>query len=139
MRRIDMIICHCSATPKGRDCTVEDIRRWHMAPPKRWKDIGYHYVIHLDGSVHAGRPVSQIGAHCKGKNRYSIGICYVGGCKKDGKTPEDTRTPEQKAAFVQLLTELHRRFPHATLHGHREFAPKACPSFDVQEYQYIFK
>lgn len=139
MRRINKIICHCSATPEGRDYTVEDIRRWHMAPPNRWSDIGYHYVIYRDGTIHTGRPIGQVGAHCKGYNRYSIGVCYIGGCAKDGKTPKDTRTAEQRAAFVKLLTELHQRFPKATLHGHREFAKKACPSFDVVEYQYIFK
>ena len=103
-----------------------------------WRDIGYHYLIYRDGSIHTGRPVSQVGAHCYGYNKHSIGICYVGGCAKDGKTPKDTRTPEQKQALALLLTELHRQFPKATLHGHREFARKACPSFDCDEYDYIF-
>lgn len=139
MRRINEIIVHCSATAEGKAFTTADIRRWHMSPPNNWRDIGYHYVIELDGSIHKGRPIEQIGAHAKGHNRYSIGICYVGGCAKDGKTPKDTRTPEQKQALTQLLTELHRQFPKATLHAHREFANKACPSFDCHaDYDYIF-
>ena len=140
MRRIDEIIVHCAATPEGRPFTTADIRRWHTSPPNNWKDIGYHYVIELDGSIHQGRPVEQVGAHCRqgGHNRHSVGVCYVGGCAKDGKTPKDTRTPAQKEALARILTELHRRFPEATLHGHREFANKACPSFDCHEYDYIF-
>jgi hypothetical protein len=60
-------------------------------------------------------------------------VCYVGGLAKDGKTAKDTRTDAQKAALVKLITELRRQFPNATLHGHREFANKACPCFDVTE------
>ena len=74
MRHINEIIIHCSATPEGRDYTVADIDRWHKA--RGWRGIGYHYVIYRDGSVHAGRPVEQIGAHCTGHNANSIGICY---------------------------------------------------------------
>lgn len=136
MRVINKIIIHCAATPEGKDYTVEQIRQWHTSPkPKgnRWKDIGYHFVIYRDGSVHPGRPIEQIGAHTSGYNANSIGICYIGGCAKDGKTPKDTRTTEQKAALVKLVTELRRRFPNASVHGHNEFANKACPSFNVQK------
>jgi N-acetylmuramoyl-L-alanine amidase len=131
MRTISKIIVHCTATPEGRDVTVADIDRWHRQ--RGFRCIGYHYVIYLDGSVHQGRPISEIGAHCLGQNNHSIGICYVGGLAKDGKTAKDTRTDAQKAALVKLITELRRQFPNATLHGHREFANKACPCFDVTE------
>lgn len=130
MRHINEIIIHCSATPEGRDYTVADIDRWHKA--RGWRGIGYHYVIYRDGSVHAGRPVEQIGAHCTGHNADSIGICYIGGVAADGKTPKDTRTPAQRIALRELVEELRAKYPGATVHGHREFAPKACPSFDVQ-------
>jgi N-acetylmuramoyl-L-alanine amidase len=130
MRHINEIIIHCSATPEGRDYTVADIDRWHKA--RGWRGIGYHYVIYRDGSVHAGRPVEQIGAHCTGHNANSIGICYIGGVAADGKTPKDTRTPAQRIALRELVEELRAKYPGATVHGHREFAPKACPSFDVQ-------
>lgn len=136
MRVINKIIIHCAATPEGKDYTVEQIRQWHTTPKPKgngWKDIGYHFVIYRDGSVHPARPIEQIGAHTSGYNANSIGICYIGGCAKDGKTPKDTRTPEQKAALVKLVAELRRRFPNASVHGHNEFANKACPSFNVQK------
>ncbi|MGM9826994.1 MAG: N-acetylmuramoyl-L-alanine amidase [Muribaculaceae bacterium] len=136
MRVINKIIIHCAATPEGKDYTVEQIRQWHTTPKPKgngWKDIGYHFVIYRDGSVHPGRPIEQIGAHTSGYNANSIGICYIGGCAKDGKTPKDTRTHEQKAALVKLVAELRRRFPNASVHGHNEFANKACPSFNVQK------
>lgn len=89
-RYINEIIVHCSATPECKDFTVTDIKKWHLA--RGFSDIGYHYVIYRDGSVHTGRDKSKIGAHCTGHNSYSIGVCYIGGCSADGKTPKDTRT-----------------------------------------------
>ena len=136
MRVINKIIIHCAATPEGKDYTVDQIRQWHTTPKPNgngWKDIGYHFVIYRDGSVHPGRPIEQIGAHTSGYNANSIGICYIGGCAKDGKTPKDTRTHEQKAALVKLVAELRRRFSNASVHGHNEFANKACLSFNVQK------
>ena len=130
MRTINEIIIHCSATPKGRKVTVKDIDSWHRQ--RGFDGIGYHYVIYLDGSIHKGRDINRPGAHCVGHNAYSIGICYVGGCAIDGKTPEDTRTAAQRSALVKLITELRRQYPNATVHGHREYANKACPSFDVK-------
>ena len=136
MRKINEIIIHCAATREGRDFTVEDITRWHKA--RGFATIGYHYVIYRDGSIHEGRPLEQIGAHCPGHNKHSIGICYIGGCASDGKTPKDTRTPEQKEALLALLRRLKARFPNATIHGHRDFAAKACPSFDAfREYRQL--
>ncbi|MCR5314405.1 MAG: N-acetylmuramoyl-L-alanine amidase [Bacteroidaceae bacterium] len=129
MRVINEIIVHCSATPEGKDFTVEDITRWHK--DRGFQTIGYHYVIYRDGSIHKGRPLEKKGAHCLNHNAHSIGICYIGGCDKDGKTPKDTRTPEQKRALVALLKELKEKFPMATIHGHREFANKRCPCFDA--------
>lgn len=131
MRKINELIIHCSATPEGKDFTVEDIRRWHLA--RHFADIGYHYVIYRDGSVHKGRAENIAGAHCLGHNANSIGICYIGGVAKDGKTPKDTRTPQQKTALRQLVNQLKFYYAHATVHGHNEFAAKACPSFNVQK------
>lgn len=136
MRTINKIIIHCSATAEGKDYTVQQIRQWHTAPQPKgrgWRDIGYHYIIYRDGSIHAGRPVEQAGAHTLGHNAHSIGICYIGGCAADGKTPKDTRTPAQKAALVRLVAELRGKYPAATVHGHNEFANKACPSFNVRK------
>lgn len=130
MRKITKLIIHCSATPEGRDYTVADIDRWHRA--RGFKGIGYHYVIYRDGSVHPGRVVEVIGAHCTGQNANSIGICYIGGLTADGKTAKDTRTPAQKEALRNLVAELKAKYPGVTVHGHREFANKACPCFDVK-------
>lgn len=129
MRKIDKIIIHCSATPEGRDVKTETIRQWHLK--RGWSDIGYHYVIELDGTVVPGRPLERVGAHCRGENRSSIGICYVGGVDKE-MTPKDTRTEAQRGALHSLLFDLTDNFAKATIHGHNEFSSKACPSFNVQ-------
>ena len=128
-RTINEIIIHCTATPEGRECSVDEIRQWHKA--RGFSDIGYHYVIHLDGRVEEGRNVDIAGAHCTGHNANSIGVVYVGGCGKDGKAPKDTRTEAQKSALANLLIDLRKLYPRATIHGHRDFANKACPSFDA--------
>lgn len=132
MRAIIKIILHCAATPEGKDFTVADIDRWHRQ--RGFDRVGYHYVVYRDGSVHPGRPEEVIGAHCKGYNAGSIGICYIGGCAADGKTPKDTRTPAQKSALERLVKDLKAKYPGATIHGHNEFAAKACPSFDVKKW-----
>lgn len=134
-RNISKIIVHCSATPEGEDYTVEQIRKMHLS--RGFSDVGYHYIIYRDGSIHKGRPETQVGAHTTGQNTCSIGICYIGGCP-DRKTPnwnskgKDTRTSAQRAALVSLIKELKKKYPRATIHGHREFANKACPSFDAK-------
>ena len=130
MRKINEIIVHWSATPEGRAHTVADIRRWHKQ--RGFVDIGYHYVIYLDGTIHAGRALERTGAHCTGHNKNSIGICYIGGMTKDMKMAKDTRTPEQKKALHSLLKQLRKQFPGARIFGHRDFAAKACPSFDAR-------
>lgn len=153
-RRIDDIVIHCTATPEGRAVSVDQLRQDHRA--QGWSDIGYHYVVTLDGRVHLGRDVDRAGAHVAGHNAHSIGIVYVGGleAKKDGVPvsklqAKDTRTPEQKAALVALLKSLRKFYPDAKIRGHRDFSPdkngnnivepeewiKMCPSFGAaQEY-----
>ena len=131
MRNINKIIVHCSATPEGKNFSVADIRRWHLQ--RGFTDIGYHFVIYRDGSVNIGRPLQKSGAHCSGHNKNSIGVCYIGGVATDGKTPKDTRTSAQKDSLVRLITELRQQFPNASVHGHREFANKACPCFNASE------
>ena len=136
MRKINEIIVHCAATPEGKNFKAADIDRWHRE--RKMKCIGYHYVVDLDGTVEPGRPESEIGAHCLGHNQYSIGVCYVGGLAADGKTPKDTRTATQKEALLALLKKLRAKYPKASIHGHRDFAAKACPSFDAtREYKNI--
>lgn len=135
-REIKEIIVHCAATPEGKNFTVEDINKWHKE--RGFDEIGYHYVIYLDGSIHLGRNLDKAGAHCTGHNSKSIGICYIGGVAKDGKTAKDTRTLEQKKSLLELLKELKAVYPNTKIYGHRDFAKKDCPSFNASvEYKNI--
>ena len=136
-RTINRIIVHCTATPEGRVETVESNRRMHKA--KGWADIGYHYLIGLNGERWNGRNVNLVGAHCEGYNTNSIGVCYVGGCDKNMKA-KDTRTDKQKAALIALLKDLRKLYPKAKIVSHRDLdrKGKACPSFDAtNEYKNI--
>lgn len=135
MRDLKRIILHCSATPEGREVSVETIREWHTDPSPRgrgWSDIGYHYVIHLDGKIELGRPIEVQGAHVSGENEDSIGICYIGGVDAANE-PKDTMTVLQAIAFVEIVKSLRLIFGKLSIHGHNEFSTKACPSFSVEE------
>jgi N-acetylmuramoyl-L-alanine amidase len=147
-RRIDEIIIHCTATREGRELTVEQIRQDHTAPVSQggrgWSDIGYHYVVYLDGTVHEGRDIDIAGAHCTNQNAHSIGIVYVGGLEyRNGVPyaqlrPKDTRTEAQKASLLALLVDLRKLYPSARIYGHRDFARKDCPCFDAKnEYRRV--
>ena len=136
MREINKIIVHCSATREGENFEVAEIRKWHLA--RGFNDIGYHFYIDLYGEIHKGRDISKIGAHCKGHNRNSIGVCYCGGVEADGKTPKDTRLECQKESLVAVLRTLKAMYPNAVIHSHNDFANKACPSFNAtKEYENI--
>ena len=150
-RRIDEIIVHCTASPEGRDMTVEQIRKQHKA--QGWADIGYHYIIYRDGTVHLGRDVDVSGAHAADHNANSIGVVYVGGVENRPGVlyaklkPKDTRTEQQKASLLALLMDLRKLYPKAVIQGHRDLSPdknhngtiepsewiKACPSFEAKE------
>tara|TARA_B100000530_G_scaffold309641_1_gene235562 strand:- start:81 stop:509 length:429 start_codon:yes stop_codon:yes gene_type:complete len=129
-RDIDKIIIHCSATPEGRDVKTSEIKRWHTED-NGWRDIGYHFVIELDGSIHKGRAVGTSGAHTVGEN-HNIGICYVGGMDKDMQTSKDTRTDAQRIALEDLIEDIREEYPNIMVYGHRDFAKKDCPSFDAR-------
>ncbi|RVL87686.1 N-acetylmuramoyl-L-alanine amidase [Sinorhizobium meliloti] len=153
MRPIHTIIHHCTATPEGREVSVETIRGWHTK--MGWSDIGYHFVVQLDGTISNGRPLDKVGSHVAGHNTGSIGISYVGGVAKDGKTGKDTRTGAQKEALHKLTADLVKRFPSITkIAGHRDFSPdkdgdgkitqrewlKECPCYSAEpEYAYLLK
>lgn len=129
MREIDMIIIHCSATKEGKHFNVNNIRAWHRE--RGFNDVGYHYVILLDGTVQTGRPIANMGAHALGYNASSIGICYIGGLDAQGQ-PKDTRTDAQRQSMRQLVETLKNKFPKAKVIGHHDVCPhKACPCFDV--------
>lgn len=136
-RSISEIIVHCTDTKDGQPVTVEQVRQWHKA--QGWSDIGYHYLVYLDGTIHIGRDVDISGAHCKGHNTHSIGVCYVGGRSSDGKPGKDTRTPKQHEALLSLLRMLRGVYPQARIYGHRDFTNmKTCPNFDAKtEYKDI--
>ena len=134
MRTITLIVIHCSAVRPDQTSSAKDIEKWHK--DRKFKCIGYHYVIRRNGEIEPGRPEEQIGAHCVNHNRHSIGVCYEDGLDIRGQ-PADTRTAEQKAAMRRLLEKLHRRYPRALIVGHHDLNPgKACPCFDaVQVYR----
>ena len=144
-RYIDEIIVHCEATPEGEEFSDLAVDASHKARKfssyikdgKKWY-IGYHYIVHLNGDIHACRPESIIGCHASGHNSHSIGVSYVGGCpprsdKNWMKKGKDTRTPQQKASLLKLLKELKAKYPQAKILGHRDVANKACPSFDAKK------
>lgn len=139
-RRIDEIIVHCTATPEGRDLTVDQIRQDHIKN-NHWSDIGYQYVVYRDGTVHTGRDVDISGAHAEGHNSHSIGVVYVGGVENRPGVPykdlkaKDTRTDAQKASLMALLMDLRKLYPTARIIGHRDVDThgKSCPSFKAKE------
>ena len=128
------VILHCSATPEGKDYTVETIDRWHKG--NGWSCIGYHFIIYRDGTVHRGRPELTVGAHCQGHNSCSVGICYIGGLDTTGKEPKDTRTDKQKQSLIELVQDLLGRYKlkDTAIHCHNEFAKKNCPSFSISKF-----
>lgn len=133
MRLVNLIIVHCSAVRPNQTSSAAQIDAWHKK--LGWRCIGYHYVIRRDGTIEKGRSEAQAGAHCSGRNKHSIGVCYEGGLDTNG-SPADTRTDAQKASLLRLLKELKLRYPSAKIRGHRDFANKACPCFDAtKEYK----
>ena len=134
---VRFIVIHCSATRCDRDYPVEQLLHDHKA--RGFRTIGYHFYIRRSGSVTRHRKLLEVGAHIRGLNRCSIGVCYEGGLDASG-IPADTRTPEQKARLEELLWKLHKVFPKALIVGHRDLpgVEKACPCFQCDEYRSLF-
>lgn len=142
MRHINSIIIHCSATRPEQDIGADIIRHWHQR--QGWRDIGYHHIIRRDGTLELGRAETQAGAHVKGHNAHSIGICLIGGIDAQGR-PEPNYTQEQLHTLRHLVDEIKARHPIRTILGHRDCSPdkdgngivephewvKHCPCFDV--------
>ena len=147
MRKINLIVIHCSATRADRSLTPDDLEMQHRR--RGFNGTGYHYYIRKDGTVHLTRPIERIGAHVKGFNSNSVGICYEGGLDAHG-CPADTRTSEQRAALRLLVHQLLETFPGSRVCGHRDLSPdlngngeiepeewvKQCPCFDVSKEKY---
>ncbi len=130
MRRITLIVIHCSAVKPDQQSSAAQIDSWHRQRGFHL-GIGYHYVIRRDGTLEMGRPEYMVGAHCKNHNQHSIGVCYEGGLNARGD-PADTRTEAQKQTMLSLLKELKGRYPRAIIVGHNTLNPlKACPCFNV--------
>jgi N-acetylmuramoyl-L-alanine amidase len=128
MRHINQIIMHYSETDCSIDFDISDIRQWHL--DKGWSDVGYHYVIKLDGTIQTGRTIDKVGAHCYGQNRDSIGICYVGGIDSEGNKT-DTRTPEQIDSLNLLIQSLRVVFDDCLMvFGHNDYSDKECPGYN---------
>lgn len=133
MRKINEIIVHCAATRADQDVSAADIDLWHKQ--QGYDCIGYHFFIKRDGTIEAGRPIAKVGAHCKGHNNNSIGICYAGGTSRVGDQLYyvDNRTPEQVRSMYLLITTLLHCYPGIKkISGHRQYANKACPCFDAE-------
>ena len=135
MRALHRIIIHCSATSAGMDIGVEEIRQWHLH--KGWSDIGYHYVIRRNGRLEIGRPLWRVGAHARGHNRDSIGVCLIGGVDAEDRTKADCNYTSAQWDELHLFiskTVREQRIQAANIVGHRDLpeVTKACPCFDVQ-------
>lgn len=143
MEEIDVIVMHCSATKETEHYSFERLCEDHKIRGFN-EPCGYHVYIERDGTTHLGRPFNIQGAHVKGNNRNSWGICYEGGLDENGN-PKDTRTEKQKQAILRALLFLKGVSPNAKIKGHRDFSPdkdgdgiispnewiKSCPCFDV--------
>lgn len=134
---VRFLVIHCSATRCDCDYTAEQLLRDHKA--RGFRTVGYHFYIRKSGVVTRHRGLLEVGAHARGFNRCSIGICYEGGLDRYGK-PADTRTSAQKISLLELLWMLHRLFPSARIVGHCELpgVKKACPCFSCSEYRNLF-
>ena len=130
-RNISLIVLHCSATRVNQNFTIEQLEACHKA--RGFQSVGYHYYITKDGTLYPGRPESQMGAHAKGFNAHSIGICYEGGLDEHGRC-KDTRTLAQKVTMEELLQSLCVDYPDAEILGHRDLpgVHKECPCFDTR-------
>lgn len=136
MRKIERIIVHCSAGNQRN--TAAEIVNFHLRPKSEngrgWSKPGYHYIIEADGTIVSTWPLEKSSNGVNARiNPTAINICYIGGVDvtRPGLPPVDNRTPAQKEALRRLLKELRAKFPEARIHSHRDFAAKACPSFDA--------
>lgn len=131
-KKTDYIVIHCSATRPEMNIGVNEIDQWHK--DRGFSMIGYADVIRRNGTIEQGRDINAVGAHVKGYNDISVGICLVGGVDKKNRA-ENNFTSEQFKALKSLLRFYKVKFPKAMIIGHNELdRNKDCPSFNVQEW-----
>ena len=144
MRKIDLIVIHCSATCEDRPFTGQALEAAHRR--RGFDGTGYHFYIRRDGQILTTRPVERAGAHARGYNAHSIGIAYEGGLDHYGN-PKDTRTEWQRHSLRVLVRALLMDYPEAKVAGHRDLSPdlnnngevepmewtKQCPCFEVKK------
>ena len=122
---IKFLIVHCSDTPNSQNLTAIDIHQMHLG--FGWNGIGYHKVILRNGEIENGRPEYWEGAHVKGKNLVSLGVCLIG---------RDNFTNKQFNSLEALLKSWKKKYPHAIIEGHcdTETTNKTCPNFNVKNW-----
>tara|TARA_R110000764_G_scaffold119392_1_gene207113 strand:- start:600 stop:1040 length:441 start_codon:yes stop_codon:yes gene_type:complete len=130
-RHINLIVIHCADTYKRMLVGAKEITQWHV--DRGWSDCGYHFIINRFGTVETGRNLNVSGAHARGYNKNSIGICLVGG-RSDNDKPEDNFTAEQKKTLAALIINLQIEYPNADIKGHNQLSNKSCPNFNVKDF-----
>ena len=128
MRNIEKLILHCSDSNLKAHDSIDIIRQWHLE--RGFTDVGYHFFIKSDGVIEKGRDIDKVGAHCKGQNSNSIGICL------HGKNINDFNN-DQFTSLNRLLNSLCIIFPEVSIHGHNEYSKKTCPVFNVEPFKTI--
>lgn len=128
MRKVNLVVVHCSDSDNPKHDNIETIRAWHMGE-RGWSDVGYHYFIQSSGNVQRGRSEGISGAHVAGHNARSIGICLHG---------RDRFTDAQFRALKELVAGICRRYGldiKTQVKGHRDLQPaKTCPNFEIKDY-----
>jgi len=116
-REVDYIVLHTAAhgnKENNYDTSAEQINDWHLE--RGWRGIGYHFVIRHNGDIEEGRELERTGAHAKGLNTDSIGICM------SGHGDYFDFTEEQYESLFELCIELSNKLnvPIDNIIGHRE-------------------
>lgn len=134
------IVLHCSDSAFGNAAVIA---KWHLE--RGWNGIGYHFVIlngwiasgvynsEFNGHIETGRPLdsdpflekSEIGAHVKGYNVDSVGVCLIG---KSGQF-----TDEQMNSALRAVYMLENQFGEIDLFQHSDLdkAKPDCAGIDV--------
>jgi len=139
-RNVKYIINHCSYTPADMNIGVKEIKQWHVVD-NGWRDIAYAIIVRRNGDIEFGRDlnkdgsvVDDIGAHTRGHNHNSIGVCWIGGmCEDVADYGCDNRTEEQKVSLLLVNGLLKDHIKGVDILGHRDFnKDKLCPCFDAK-------